>query len=296
MKGGLIALSKKIIVITGPTGVGKTAVSLEIAKYLKSEIINCDASQFYRYLDIGTAKLKIEDQCNIPHHMIGFLNPLQPYSIKEFQQDARKLIEQIDIPILVGGSGLYINAVIYNYLLEASAHLHEDDETQTNQELYAQLQEMDKDLAEKTHPNNRRRVIRYLQIAREKISYQKDPKLLYDVLFICLERNREELYERINMRCEQMFHDGWIRECIEIQDMGYNLSAIKEIGYHEIGLYLDNKSSLQDTIFLIQQKTRHYAKRQLTWFRNKMDCQFIDISTTPLLNILSLVDDFLSTN
>jgi len=93
-----------------------------------------------------------------------------------------------------------------------------------------------------------------------------------------------------------MFHDGWIRECIEIQDMGYNLSAIKEIGYHEIGLYLDNKSSLQDTIFLIQQKTRHYAKRQLTWFRNKMDCQFIDISTTPLLNILSLVDDFLSTN
>lgn len=280
-------MSHKVIVLTGPTGVGKTEISLKLAAMFHGEIINADASQVRRKLNIGTAKIDV-NTTNIKHHLLDFLDVTENFSIFDYQNMARKQIAELfkneKVPFLVGGSGLYLNAVLYDYDLSASsrneefaqqfAHVSDDD-------LHKQLQEVDPLAACKIPRNNRRRVLRALEIAMsetKKISTnitKNSP--IYDCLLICFNTERSKLYERINNRVEAMFAAGWIKECQDLIADGIELSQIKDIGYQEIGKYLQGVLTLEKTKAMIKQKTRNYAKRQLTWFRNKMECQFITI-------------------
>lgn len=280
-------MSHKVIVLTGPTGVGKTEISLKLAAMFHGEIINADASQVRRKLNIGTAKIDV-NTTNIKHHLLDFLDVTENFSIFDYQNMARKQIAELfkneKVPFLVGGSGLYLNAVLYDYDLSASsrneefaqqfAHVSDDD-------LHKQLQEVDPLAACKIPRNNRRRVLRALEIAMsetKKISTnitKNSP--IYDCLLICFNTERSKLYERINNRVEAMFAAGWIKECQDLIADGIELSQIKDIGYQEIDKYLQGLLTLEQVKAIIKQKTRNYAKRQLTWFRNKMECQFITI-------------------
>lgn len=280
-------MSHKVIVLTGPTGVGKTEISLKLAAMFHGEIINADASQVRRKLNIGTAKIDV-NTTNIKHHLLDFLDVTENFSIFDYQNMARKQIAELfkneKVPFLVGGSGLYLNAVLYDYDLSASsrneefaqqfAHVSDDD-------LHKQLQEVDPLAACKIPRNNRRRVLRALEIAMsetKKISTnitKNSP--IYDCLLICFNTERSKLYERINNRVEAMFAAGWIKECQDLIANGIELSQIKDIGYQEIDKYLQGLLTLEQVKAIIKQKTRNYAKRQLTWFRNKMECQFITI-------------------
>lgn len=285
---------KKVIIITGPTAVGKTRISIAISKYFNGEIINADASQMRRYLDIGTAKIKSNEMGGVKHHLIDFLNPLDNFSIKDYQDIGRKLISEIDIPFIVGGSGLYIQALISDYNLDTRPRTTNQFDLLSNDELYELLIKKDFETAQKLHPNNRRRIIRYLEIIEERGKVSTIPPLpLYDSLTICLNRDRKELYDNINTRCEQMFANGWIDECIALKKQRIDLNQIKEIGYIEIGQYLEGKIEYLDLVELIKQKQRNYAKRQITWFKNKMDCIFVEINDNAEKTIIELIKNHL---
>lgn len=268
---------KKVVVIVGPTGVGKTKISIQLAKKFNSEIINCDQSQMRKLLNIGTAKITKEEMDGVKHHLIDFLEPISEYSIKDFQDDARLLIDNMKcIPFIVGGSGLYIDAVITDYDLsnqKRDNNLEDKFRDLSNEELYDKLYNLNHEAALKTHPNNRKRVLRYLEIVSEKGELVSKPNIpYYDALIIFLNKDREVLYDGINRRCEMMINDGWIEEVKSLKELGYNINLIKEIGYKEISDYLDGLISYEDTIDKIKQETRRYAKRQITWFKNKMNC------------------------
>lgn len=285
---------KKVIVITGPTGVGKTDLSIQLAKTFDSEIINADASQFRRGLNIGTAKITVDQMQGVKHHLIDILAPEDDFSIKDYLDIGRKVINEVNHPFIVGGSGLYIQALITDYKLDDTASRNEEKFIDyTNAELYQLLETLDKNAANKLHPNNRRRVLRYLEIAQEKgkVTPQQND-YLYDVLTICLNRPREVLYQRINSRFELMIADGWIEECQTLINNGVNLNNIKDIGYADISKYLQGLVSFDETKEKIKRKTRNYAKRQMTWFRNKMDCHFIDLENFDLNSLKVLIEDF----
>lgn len=270
---------KKVVVITGPTAVGKTSLSIELAKTFHAEIINADASQFRKRLNIGTAKITPEEMGGIVHHLIDIIDVEDSFSIKNYQEMGRKKLDEVDVPFVVGGSGLYLQALLNDYKLDASSRSEERFKDFSNEELYAQLLALDEEAALKLHPNNRRRVERYLELVMELGKVEPKPPLpLYDVLTICLVRDRDDLYERINQRTHKMMEAGWVEEAIRLRSEGIDLSTIKDIGYKEIGEYLDQKLTLEETIEVIQMKTRHYAKRQMTWFRNKMDCIYYDMN------------------
>lgn len=280
-------MNKKIIVLTGPTGVGKTEFSLQLAHQFHGEIINADASQVRKKLNIGTAKIDLSST-DIKHYLIDFLDITENFSIYEYQKLARQIIDEIHtqekIPFLVGGSGLYLNAVLYNYDLSASSREKEFAEkySETNDvDLHQILSELDEVAAKKIPANNRRRVLRALEIAMKetkKISENiTENKPIYDCLCICFDAPREKLYDRINQRVETMITSGWIKECQDLLVNGIDFSKIKDIGYQEIAKYLQGLLSLEETKDIIKQKTRNYAKRQLTWFRNKMNCKFVEI-------------------
>ena len=268
---------KKVIVIVGPTGVGKTKISIQLAKRFNSEIINCDQSQMRKLLNIGTAKITKEEMDGVKHHLIDFLEPISDYSIKDFQDDARNLIDNMNfVPFIVGGSGLYIDAVITDYDLsnqKRDENIEDKYNELSNEELYNKLYSLNQEAALKTHPNNRKRVLRYLEIVSEKGELVSKPNLpYYDSLIIFLNKDREVLYDNINKRCDIMIEEGWIDEVKSLKEMGYDINLIKEIGYKEISYYLDKLISYDDMLEKIKQETRRYAKRQITWFKNKMNC------------------------
>lgn len=297
---------KKVIVLTGPTAVGKTALSLNIAKFLKTEIINCDASQFRKGLDIGTAKINLEE-IDVKHHLIDFLETEAEFSIKDFQDIARKKVSEMHarglIPLLVGGSGLYINAALADYKLTAPGRNLEFEKKYQDfddQNLHDLLARLDPASAEKIHPHNRRRVLRALEVALsgEKISEnQSRTHLLYDALIVCLVTDREILYERINQRVTEMINAGWLDEVKTLLDRGVDFRKIKDIGYKELAEYLQKGGSLDDILDEIRQKTRNYAKRQMTWFKNKMKCSFVEVNyqnpEKTERQIMALISDFL---
>ena len=297
---------KKVIVITGPTAVGKTDISIKLAAHYKSEIINADASQFRKGLDIGTAKIDISATA-VKHHLIDILNPEDIFSIKDYQILARRKIEELSssgmIPFLVGGSGLYINAVLGDYELEnegRNSRFQAQYDNYSNDELHHYLESLDPESAAKIHPNNRRRVLRALEASffGTKISEKRSGiNLIYDALIICLVCERSLLYERINKRVLIMIENGFIEEVKSLKNQGIDLDHVKDIGYQEINQYLENKLSLTQAIALIQQKTRNYAKRQLTWFKNKMNCIFLEIDyqneEQTIKQSLELIDHFI---
>ena len=298
---------EKVVVITGPTGVGKTKLSIEIAKMFNGEIINSDASQFRKGLNIGTAKITSSEMDGIKHHLIDTLDTLDDYSVKEYQQDARKLISEISssgkLPIMVGGTGLYISSTLYDYHFEESSGFDESiyDEYD-NHTLHQMLESLDFESSKNVHENNRRRVIRAIEIAKNNEKLLSDNKdgdvLLYDALIICLNCDREVLYNRINQRFEVMINDGWIDECRNLKASGIDLRKIKDIGYSDIDRYLSNEISYEELSETVKKKTRNYSKRQLTWFRNKMDAIFINVDyenyENTISNVSNLIKDYLN--
>jgi tRNA dimethylallyltransferase len=287
---------KKLIVLIGPTAVGKTALSIYLAKKFNGEIISGDSMQIYRGMDIGTAKIKKEEMEGVPHHLIDIKEPEEAFSVAEFQTRVREKIDEIHernaIPMIVGGTGLYIQSVMYDYQFSDVAgdenyrkSLEELAYQEGNLFLYQKLKEVDIESAEKIHPNNIRRVIRALEIyhctGKTATEYQQmqEPEVLYDVALVGLTMDRDQLYERINARIEIMLNEGLLEEVKELYDRKVrNVQSIQAIGYKELYEFFDGTISLDDAIEQLKQNSRRYAKRQLTWFRNKMDVAWFDMS------------------
>ncbi len=271
---------------------GKTAISIALAQQFHGEIINADASQIHKELTIGTAKITKEEMQGVPHHLLDFLPPTAPFSIKDYQDQARELIETIDRPILVGGSGLYIKAALTDYDLSSEPRVIDDD-PRSNEELHQILATLDPVAAAAIHPNNRRRVLRYIELATTRgMVKPKEATMLYDVLVICLLRPRDELYQRINERVHAMIKAGWLEEVKSLLQQGIDLSLIQEIGYRELGDYLSGKLTLHAAVDSIQKQTRHYAKRQITWFKHQMGATFIDLSTQSFEDVEKIALEF----
>lgn len=266
-----------VIVIAGPTGVGKTELSLDIASKLDGEIINADSTQVYKGMNIATNK--VIDTKNIPHHLLDIIDITKDYTVFDYQKDARNKIDDIlkrgKTPILVGGTGLYIKAALYDYEFDDKAK--NDYEGISNDELYQKLLEVDPETT--IHLNNRVRVISalnyYEATGRPYSEKEKTDKLLYDTLFIGLTTERDILYYKINQRVDKMLIDGLEQEARELYDSGIRTKAVMTpIGYKELFEYFDGNISKEEAIELIKQRSRHYAKRQYTWFNNQMDLKW----------------------
>ena len=286
----------KLLCLIGPTAVGKTATSIKLAHAFNGEIISGDSMQIYKQMDIGTAKIKQAEMQGVPHYLIDIKQPTESFSAAEFQELVREKISEITsrgkLPIIVGGTGLYIQSVLFDYQFsEAPSNdefrhsLEEQAEKKGNLFLHNQLMKYDSESAEKIHPNNVRRVIRALEIyhctGKTMSEWQETqtPEPLYDAAVIGLTMEREQLYERINQRVDIMMHEGLLNEVKQLFQQGIrNCQSIQAIGYKELYEYLEGKVSLDEAVANLKQNSRRYAKRQLTWFRNKMDVEWFDMT------------------
>lgn len=292
----LIQQKGKLLVIIGPTAVGKTKLSIEMAKRFNGEIISGDSMQVYKGMDIGTAKIKSEEMEGVPHYLLDIKEPDEPFSAAEFQERANVCIEDIQsrgkLPIIVGGTGLYIQSVIYDYHFSeapSDPQYREQLEAQVKEvgidSVFEQLRIVDPESAKRIHPNNVRRVIRALEIFHctgktmsEQLSEQ--PKeMKYDTCIIGLTMERDILYQRIDLRVDGMLEDGLLQEVRSFYEQGLkDCQSIQAIGYKEIYDYLEDRASLEVAVDSLKQNSRRYAKRQLTWFRNKMDVNWFDMT------------------
>lgn len=272
----------KVIVIVGPTGVGKTKLSIKLAQKLNGEIINADSTQIYKNLNIATAKIKENEKENIPHHLIDIKNISENYTVYDYQKDARKCIKEIfsinKTPILVGGTGLYIKACLYDYNFEKETIINNYDGI-SNEELYNKLIKIDP--STDIHKNNRKRVERalnyYEQTGNIPSLKEKTDKILYDTIIIGLKADRDILYDNINKRVDKMFEEGLLEEAYKIYKSNIRTKAVMTpIGYKELFDYFENKKTLNQCIELIKKNSRHYAKRQYTWFNNQMNVRWFD--------------------
>lgn len=301
----------KIIVLVGPTGSGKTSLSIELAKKFNGEIISGDAYQCYYEMSIGSAKIKEEEKQGIPHYLVDYLSYKEEYNVKVFQEKGREYIADIiargKTPIICGGTGLYIKALLYDYLFE-DEQVDEDYLNLLNQkdndELYKMLIEIDEKATATIHKNNRKRVIRALMMAHAGTSKserleKQDHKMLYDAYIIGLTMDRELLYERINQRVLTMMDEGLKEEIdslVQSEDDFY-LQSMRGIGYKEWLGYYKKEATIEETIALIQKNSRNFAKRQYTWFKNQMDVKWYDISKEEERSkIIVDVNDFMESN
>jgi tRNA dimethylallyltransferase len=287
---------QKLIVLIGPTAVGKTRTSIHLARLFNAEIISGDSMQIYKGMDIGTAKITEEEMEGIPHHLIDIKDPQESFSAAEFQQIVREKISDIHsrgkIPMIAGGTGLYIQSVIFDYQftdapgdVEYRTVLEQKVKDKGIGPLYELLQSIDPEAAKNIHPNNTRRVIRALEIfhvtGKTMTCYQESQssELLYDIALIGLTMEREKLYDRINKRVDLMIDAGLIEEVRSLYESGvHGVQSVQAIGYKEIYEYLDGKISIDSAIGNLKQNSRRYAKRQLTWFRNKMEVNWFDMT------------------
>ena len=279
-----------IICVVGPTGVGKTKLSIMLAKKYNGVVVNADACQIFKELNIGTAKIKEEEKENIEHLLFDIKNPKEDYSVSDYQIDLRKVLDKYRDRniILVGGTGLYITAGLYDY--EFSKMNNNDYSNYSNEELYEMCKKINENID--IHPNNRRRLENFLNREDKEV---KKPKLLYNnVHFIGLTTDRESLYERINKRVDEMIKDGLVEEVSSLLNK-YGQTRIlgSAIGYKEIIKYLNNEISLEDAIIEIKKNSRHYAKRQYTWFNNKMHVQWFETDFANFENTFNKVKDYL---
>ena len=262
-----------ILCIVGPTGVGKTKLSIELAKRYNGIVVNADSMQVYKELNIGTAKVTENEKENIKHFLFDIKEPTEMYTVYDYQKDLRNIIDNKDKNIIiVGGTGLYIKAGLYNYVFETENDINNTYDNLTNEELYNLV--LIKDPNTSIHINNRKRMIRFLN---KKETVKDKDKLLYNVKFIGLTTSREILYDRINKRVDDMIKNGLIEEVKSLYDKNIRSKAIMTgIGYKELYDYFDGNISLEDAINLIKQRSRHYAKRQYTWFNNQMDIKWFE--------------------
>ena len=290
----------KIIVIVGPTGVGKTKMSVELAKIYNGEIINADSMQIYKYLNIGTAKIKEEEKEGIPHHLFDIKELDEDYSIYHYQKDCRNKINELlnkgKTPILVGGTGLYIKSALYDYTLSEEKVSDTYDDL-SDSELYNLLISLDKDIV--IDKNNRRRLIRainyYKEFGKSINENNNKDKLLYDnVIFIGLTTDRDVLYDKINLRVDKMIDEGLLDEVRNLYDKKiYTKPIINGIGYKEVYEYFDNKISYEEMLEKIKQNSRRYAKRQYTFFKNQMNINWFNVDYDNFDNTINEVKEFI---
>ena len=287
-----------IIVIVGPTGVGKTKLSIELAKKLDAEIINGDSVSIYKRLDIGSAKPSIEEREGIPHHLIDIRDVEEEYNVFEYQRDVRKLIEDITSRgkrvIIVGGTGLYIKAALYDYNFTETDGTDNTYDDLTNEEIYDRIKAYTDNID--VHKNNRKRLVRLLNKYEkgEVITTNKD-KLLYNIITIGLTTDRDFLYERINKRVDKMVANGLLEEINSLKEY-YNKSRILNsgIGYKEFSDYLFNGQSLESTLDKIKQDSRRYAKRQHTFFNHQFDTNWFNVDFNNFNNTIEEVYKFIT--
>ncbi|AKS71554.1 tRNA delta(2)-isopentenylpyrophosphate transferase [Staphylococcus schleiferi] len=297
-----------IVVIVGPTASGKTELGVELAKEINGEVISGDSMQVYRGMDIGTAKVTESEMQGIPHHLINILNPDQTYSAYDFQQQARALITDITArgktPIIVGGTGLYIQSVIYDYqfdkeevspeVAEKVQQKMEELKSYSNEALHEYLGTFDPQSFADIHPNNRQRVeraISYYLTTKKVLSNRKKSTQLtenYDTLLIGIEMSRDTLYVRINKRVDIMLSHGLLDEVQELIELGYeSCQSMQAIGYKEIIPVVHNEIELNEAVDQLKQHSRNYAKRQMTWFKNKLNVHWLDREKMSLTSMLS---------
>ena len=284
---------EKVIVVIGPTSVGKTKMGVALAKKLNGEVISGDSMQVYRQMDIGTAKVTIEEMEGVTHHCIDILDPKDQYSVHDFQQTVRKQITEITnrghVPIIVGGTGLYIKAALYDYTFSEMENNHDEINKKykdyTNEQLYAHLKQIDEESAKILHFNSRRRVLRAIEIyeqtgqKKSEMINEQEHICLYDAYFVGLTLPRELLYERINLRVDLMMKNGLQGEMESLIEQGLTREnqSMKAIGYKEWFDYFEGKCDLNEVSENIKKHSRQYAKRQYTWFKNQFDVHWYDV-------------------
>lgn len=275
-----------MIVIVGPTGIGKTKLSIMLAKHFNTEIISGDSVQVYKELNIGSAKVTDEERDGIKHHLIDYLEPNEDFSVAIFQKVVREKIQEFSekdmLPLIVGGTGLYIKSVLYDYNFDNTERDREKEkqfDTLSNEELHKLLEEKDFESSKKIHMNNRKRVLQaILRSGVNKVSENKNKdKKLYDFTLIGLTLEREQLYERINNRVDLMVNDGLIEEVKALYDKGVRSNSVQAIGYKELYKYFDGEWTLEEAIDKIKQHSRNLAKKQFTFFNNQFDCNWIKV-------------------
>lgn len=289
-------LKKPLIVLTGPTAVGKTKLSIALAKAVDGEIISADSMQVYKYMDIGSAKITKEEMEGVPHHLIDVLNPGEDFHVVRFQEMAKQAMEEIyakgKIPILAGGTGFYIQAVVKDIDFSENTEkspvreaLEKLAEEKGSEFLHERLREIDPPSADKIHANNVKRVIRaleYYQMTGERISdhnaREAEKESPYNTAYFVLNDVRERLYARIDSRVDEMLKQGLLEEVQKLADMGYtkDMVSMQGLGYKEILSYLDHTCTLEEAVYILKRDTRHFAKRQLTWFKREKDVIWVN--------------------
>ena len=289
----------QVIVITGPTCVGKTKLSIELAKKFNGEIINADSTQIYKDLDIATAKVTTKEMDGIKHHLLSIKNIDENYTVFDYQKDARKIIDKLleekKTPILVGGTGLYIKAALYDYKFVCEEKIN-DYTNLSNDELYEKVLSLDPN--NNIHKNNRKRLERALNYMENHhlpfSAKEKTDKLLYNTIFIGLTTSREILYNRINNRVDDMVEVGLIDEAKKIYDSKIRTKAVTTpIGYKELFPYFEGKESLEKCLDLIKQRSRNYAKKQYTWFNNQMNITWFDVCFDDFNKTINEVEEYI---
>ena len=296
-------MKKPLVILTGPTAVGKTELSVRLAKAVGGEIISADSMQIYKYMDIGSAKITKEEMQGVKHYLIDELMPDEEFNIVRFKQMAEKAMEQIyangHIPIVTGGTGFYIQALLYD--IDFTDEDDADDSYRKELEkiaavsgaevLHEMLFKADPESAKAIHPNNIKRVIRaleYYHLTGQKISEhnenERQKESPYNYAYIVLNRNRNVLYERIEQRVDKMLAEGLVDEVMKLKQMGYtrNMVSMQGLGYKEILDYLNDSITLEEAVYILKRDTRHFAKRQLTWFRREKDVIWSDLDNKSL--------------
>ena len=291
---------KPLLILTGPTAVGKTALSIQLAKAVGGEIVSADSMQVYRHMDIGSAKVTEEEMEGIPHYLIDVLDPQDDFNVATFQTLARQAMDEIyshgNIPIITGGTGFYIQALLYdidfkennekNPIRKELEQLAKELGNKAPGDLHEKLSHIDPEAARQIHANNIKRVIRaieYFEQTGEKISehneemHQKESP--YNFLYYVLTRDRKTLYERIDKRVDIMIANGLVKEIEKLKAMGCHRgqTSMQGLGYKEILDYLDGSCTLDEAVYILKRDTRHFAKRQLTWFRRERDVRWLDL-------------------
>ena len=284
-----------LIILTGPTAVGKTDLSIQLAKAVDAEIVSADSMQIYKYMDIGSAKVTEEEMQGVKHYLVDEIEPDMPFSVSEYKRMAEEYIDEISSRgknvIVTGGTGLYLNSLIYDMDFgksdanqELRDKLNKELEENGPAYMYEKLVSLDKDAAERIHPNNTKRVIRAIEVAMsgEKMNdFSKDLRYnkKYRPIIIVLNRDRQALYDRINLRVDIMLKNGLIEEVKGLLEKGYtkDMISMQGIGYKEIIKYFDGEYTLDEAIEIIKRDSRRYAKRQLTWFRRYEDAKWFEI-------------------
>ncbi len=287
---------KPLVILSGPTAVGKSSLSIELAKQINGAIISADSMQVYRYMDIGSAKITPEEMRGVPHYLVDFLMPDEEFHVVKFQEYAKQALEKIyadgQIPIVVGGTGFYIQALLYDIDFtteqEDSVYrtkLEEEAKKYGNDYLHERLRQVDKESADAIHPNNVKRVIRALEFYEKtgnKISEhnenERKKESPYRFAYFVLDDDRTKIYEQIDRRVDKMCEMGLIEEVKRLKEMGFtkDMVSMQGLGYKEILDYLDGNLTLEQAIYILKRDTRHFAKRQLTWFRREREVQWIE--------------------